>query len=379
MADTAFAYAWNIFLTHRLLLFAIGATLVIAAPVEPPLGASLLRDVNPNFWGPGFFFLQPWQRWDTNWYIQIAQAGYDIGNGNTNYPPLYPMLVGFLGRALGGQFMLAALVVSNLAYLIALYYIYKLTERLFDDESAKRTLVWIAVFPSAFFLASGYTESSYLALATAGFYYAENKRWGLACVLATLASVTRLQGLILVLPLAYLYMEQRDWNWRKIGREIIYLMLTPSLLVVYFGYIYFVLDDNNFSNHLEVIWHVRFAWPWEAFFGGLLGLLDPAHASNLIYNVLDLITLVLFICLAIVWWQRKLPRAYLVYWVSSMLVYLTRAGTGDFVWMSMTRYLVVLFPCFMLMSQIAPRRLVKLSASVQGIWVVLFIFWMWAG
>lgn len=379
MDDPAFAYAWTIFLTHRLLLFALGAALVLIAPVEPPLGVSLLRDLNPNFWGPGFLFLEPWQRWDTNWYIRIAMTGYDIGNGTTNYPPLYPVSIALLGRLLLGQYMLASLVISNLAYIVALVYLYRLTSQLFDETIAKRTLVWVAVFPSAFFLASGYTESLFLALAVASFYYGEKKRWWLAAGLAALAGVTRIQGLVLVLPLGYLYMQQRGWNWRKIGREAFALALSPGLLALYFGYVFLILGDNNFSNHLSVIWSVRFAWPWDAFVMGLAGLFDPNYANLLIYNGLDLITLVIFICLAIIWWQRKLPRHYLIFVVSNMLVYLTRAGTSGFVWMSMTRYLVVLFPCFMLLAQIAPKRYIKLSAVVQAVWAFLFIFWMWAG
>ena len=182
-----------------------------------------------------------------------------------------------------------------------------------------------------------------------------------------------------MLPLSYMYMQQCNWSWRKISRNGIALVFSPVPLALYFGYIYFILGDRNFSNHLEIIWHVRFSWPWETFLVGLAGLLDPNHASNLIYNTLDLVTLVLFTCLGIIWWQRKLPRAYLVYIVSSMLVYLTRAGTGEFIWMSITRYLIVLFPCFMLLSQIAPKWAIKVSMLVQTIWAALFIFWMWAG
>jgi hypothetical protein len=275
--------------------------------------------------------------------------------------------------------MLAAMLVSNLAYIAAFYYLYLLSQRLFDEEVARHTLVWMAAFPSAFFLLSGYTESLYLVLSVAAFYYGENKRWYLATLLAALAGITRLQGLVLVIPLAYLYMQQRGWNWRKIGREAFALAFVPVPLALYFAYIYLVIGDHNFSNHLAIIWNVRFAWPWESFIVGLAGLFDPSNASNLIYNVLDLITLVGFICLAIIWWQRKLPRAYLVFVISSLLVYLTRAGTSGFVWMSMTRYLIVLFPCIILLSQIAPRRLLKLSIAVQAVWATLFIFWMWAG
>ena len=55
--DQAVLYAFNLFLTHRLLLFALGAFFALLAPLEPPLGDELLRDVSPYFWGPAFFLL----------------------------------------------------------------------------------------------------------------------------------------------------------------------------------------------------------------------------------------------------------------------------------------------------------------------------------
>jgi len=379
IAEPAVGYALSIFLTHRLLLSALGTLFALFVPVEPPLGTSLLRDVSPHFWGPGFFLLAPWQRWDTNWYIQIAQHGYDVGNGTTNFPPLYSFLVGLLGRVLVGQYMLAALIISNLAYIIALVYLYRLTTRHFDEATARRTLLFMATFPSAFFLLSGYTESLYLALALAAFYYAEDKRWLLAAFLVALAGLTRIQGVILVLPLGYLYLQQRGFNWRKLDWRGLALALSPGLYFLYLGWVYFGLGDQNFGNHLSVIWHIKFALPWESFFGGLFGFFDPSHVRNLVYNMLDFMCLCLFISLTIIWAQRKLPLHYLLYSILSLTVYLTRQGTEDFFWMSMTRYLVVIFPAFMLLAQLAPRRLLKISAAVQGVWAVLFIFWMWAG
>jgi Gpi18-like mannosyltransferase len=379
MSDPAISYAMTIFMTHRLLLFALGALFALVAPVEPPLGSSLLRDVSPYFWGPGFFLLAPWQRWDTNWYIRIGQVGYDIGNGTTNFPPLYSFLIGVLGRLLMGQYMLASLLISSVAYIVALVYLYRLTLRHFNEVTARYTLLFMVTFPSAFFLASGYTESLYLALTLAAFYYAEEKRWYLAAFLVALAGITRIQGIILVLPLGYLYLQQINFKWRKINLEGLALLLSPGLYALYMGWVYFILGDRNFGNHLAVIWHIKFAMPWESFFGGLFGFFDPSHVRNLVFNLLDLVMLTLFISLTIISVQRKFPMHYLIYSILSLIVYLTRMGTEDLFWMSMTRYLIMIFPAFMLMGQVTPRSLLKLSGAIQVIWATLFIFWMWAG
>ncbi len=386
--DPAIAYAVSIFLTHRLLLSALGAVLAFFAPIEPPLGSALLRDVNPYFGGPSFFLLAPWQRWDTNWYIRIAQLGYDVGNGTTNFPPLYPFLVGVSGRLLVGQYMLAAMIISNLAYVAALTYLYKLTVKKFDESTARRTLLFLAAFPSAFFLAAAYTESLYLLLAVAAFYYAEDKRWYLAAGLAALAGITRIQGVLLVIPLGYLYLEQRKFKWRKLfspanfklfNRDGLALAVSPVLFGLYMLWVFVGVGDHNFGNHLLVIWHIKFAMPWETFFVGLAGFFDPVHTRNMIFNILDLAALTLFISLTIVWWQKKLPFHYFLYATLSMLLYLTRQGTEDFFWMSMNRYVLTVFPGFMLLGKYASPRLLKPAIFLQAVWAVFFIFWMWAG
>ncbi len=379
MADPAIAFALTIFMTHRLLLFALGALLAPIAPIEPPLGYSLLRDVDPRHWGPAFFLLGPWQRWDTNWYIHIAHWGYSIGDGSTNYPPLYPLAMGFLGRILLDQYMLAGIIISNLAYIVALVYFYRLAERLFPLEAVRRGVLFLATFPTAFFLASAYTESLYLALTLMAFYYAEQKRWLLVAGVLALASITRLQGLVLWVPLAYMYMAQRNWNFRKIGRDGLLLLCAPLTLGLYVAWVYIFLNDFNFNNHLQEIWHVRFAMPWESFLGGLAGFFDFSQSRNLFYNALDLILLVTFICLLIVWLQKGLPVAYFIYSALTIGVFLTRQGTEGFFWMSMNRYLLSVFPVFMLAGQIAPRFLIKFGAGLQAVWAALFVFWMWAG
>lgn len=379
LSDPAVLFALNIFLMHRLLLSALGTVLAPIAPMEPALGNSLLRGLDPRYWGPGFFLFGPWQRWDTNWYIEIAHYGYQVGDGTTNYPPLYPLAVGALGRLFFEQYMLAALVISNLAYIVALVYFYKLSLRLFDEETTRRSLFILAAFPSGFFLLSGYTESLYLALVLAAFYYAEEKKWLPVAVLSALACVTRLQGAVLVIPLLVIYLQQIKFQWRKFGREGWLLVCSPALLVLYMSYVYFVLGDHNFSNHLSVVWHVKFVLPWEAIFGGIAGLFNPNYAVNLFYNVVDLILLVLFVCMLIIWAQKKLPFAYLLYGVLSIAVFLTRQGTDGLVWMSMNRYLLSIFPVFMLAGTFVPRYLLKFSAFIQFIWALLFIMWMWAG
>ena len=64
-------------------------------------------------------FLSIWQRWDANWYQQIATNGYVANDGTLAFYPLYPLLARMASTFLGGQIVLAELIVSSAAFLVA--------------------------------------------------------------------------------------------------------------------------------------------------------------------------------------------------------------------------------------------------------------------
>ena len=72
-----------------------------------------------------------WARWDSNWYLRIAESGYSWPSSTPAFFPGYPLLVAGLGRALGDRFLLAGLVVSLVACAAAFALLYRLVaERL---------------------------------------------------------------------------------------------------------------------------------------------------------------------------------------------------------------------------------------------------------
>jgi hypothetical protein len=95
-------------------------------------------------------FLLPWYRWDTLRYLQIARYGYIADLSNTVWPPLYPLLI----RAavyIFPDLILAALVVSSPAALVAFYLLYLLVAENWDEALASKVLLFTASFPTAFF------------------------------------------------------------------------------------------------------------------------------------------------------------------------------------------------------------------------------------
>jgi hypothetical protein len=64
----------------------------------------------------------------------------------------------------------------------------------------------LAFSPMAFFFSAVYSESLFLALSVGCIYLARRGRWGLACGLGALAAASRNTGVLLVVPLALLYL-----------------------------------------------------------------------------------------------------------------------------------------------------------------------------
>src|SRR5262249_30863375 len=56
--------------------------------------------------------LDPWQHWDGQWFLRIAQRGYFDDDGSAAFLPAYPWLVRLVTRVTGGDSLVAACLVS---------------------------------------------------------------------------------------------------------------------------------------------------------------------------------------------------------------------------------------------------------------------------
>jgi hypothetical protein len=156
--------------------------------------------------GTGFFAV--WQRFDTNWYLSIATRGY-YNPQQVAFFPLYPALIRVLSIVLGGNSLLAALVVANLSTLTAMVAIGALAAWEMRDEGAARwAILALMIYPFSFFLATAYTEGLFLTFATLCLLFARQGRWRAAVVSALLAGATRPTGVALIAPLAWEWLRQ---------------------------------------------------------------------------------------------------------------------------------------------------------------------------
>ena len=325
-------------------------------------------------------WLALWQRFDTNWYLKIAQRGYAADDGSTVYFPMYPALIRLTSTVVGDS-MVAAMLISNLALVGALYELYRLTELLTDAASARRAVAYLLLFPTGFFLMAAYTESLFLFFALGTFLFALRRRWFIAVLFGALAALTRLQGVLLVAPLAYLWWWEAEKVERATASRIAYYVLrfVPLLLIPLATVAFLAFTNLSLLASYTGELHARFVLPWDNLAASAAFL---ASGKGSLIDALNLLTTLGLGALLVAVW-RKPPREYGLYAIAMFLAPLFRMTTTQPL-VSMMRYALAIFPVFMLWGAwgknawvnraiIYPSLLLQLYLSAQ------FVMWGWVG
>ena len=167
-------------------------------------------------WGPlsplGFLdyvFIRNFRYFDSHWFTEIAAHGYTVKS--TAFFPLYPLVIRGVSELLHVSPLAAGVLISNVAFFFGLYFFLRLARLDLDRTGAVRTLFLLALFPTAFFFSSAYTEALFLLLAALALYSMRARRWGRAGGYSALAAITRNTGIALGLPFLIEYWE----SWRE--------------------------------------------------------------------------------------------------------------------------------------------------------------------
>lgn len=328
-----------------------------------------------------------WQRFDTNWYLKIAQYGYAGNDGSIAFFPLYPMLIR-VGSFFLQNNLLVALLISNLAAIGVFYFAYRTANRLAYPLAAARTVIFLAVFPTSFFLFAGYTESLFLLMALASLDAAWQGRWGIAGILGALAALTKLQGVLLVVPLFYLWWKQarlarsqapETFRPFDVLRGVAPLALIPLATGAVLLWEYWFIDRAFLLTSYEGQLYAQFVFPWENV-GAAVRLWAAGQAG--VIDVLNLLATILFAAMTLLVWI-KLPREYGLYTLAMLLAPLFRMTTQQPL-VSMFRYVLILFPVFMLWAiwgknAWVNRAVVYLSFPLALYTSAQFMLWGWVG
>src|SRR5262245_13075273 len=227
----------SVFLVTRLLLYVTGAIAVRMAPSNS--WAQVAASPGKNF------SLVPWTGWDGGWYLSIAQHGYwfdPSGSSSVAFFPLFPLAVRGMA-ALTHNYVVAGLLVANVAALGAVMVLWRWVRREAGSAAAERAAVWLMVYPFSFFLHSIYAESLFFLLATLCLDASARQRRLAAGLWGALAATARPMGVLLTPALTWgLWRDYRAGRGPG-PRDVVAVLLPVLGLGAYMAYLWVAFGD----------------------------------------------------------------------------------------------------------------------------------------
>jgi len=339
-----------------------------------------------------------WARWDSVWFLRIAEHGYNAASGAASaFYPVYPLTVAGLGRVFFGHYVLAGILISLVAAFGSFLLLYQLTEERLGADGARRAVLYLAFFPFALFLQAVYSESLYLLLTLAAFALAERRRFLPAGLAAGLALLTRPTGIALLPALALL-----AWRERHRLRALGSLAIAPLLFCAYPLYLWQAEGDPWAFVRAQRLWsrHLSPAGPfggiWDGLRAGWAGVeqlasgshthvywtavqdTDPIRAATI--NLENLAFLVLFVVLTVIAW-RRFGSPYGLFAALSLAIPLC-VPSHRWPLLSMPRFGLTIFPLFLALAVVGRRprvhtAIVAISSLLLGIAIVQWALWQW--
>lgn len=318
--------------------------------------------------------LEIWNRWDAPHYLDLAQYGYE-STGERAYwlvfYPLFPWLTRLAAFPFG-DYLVGAFIVSTIASLAAGLLLYRLVALDFEDGLARRAVWFLFIYPFAYLLHVGYTESLFIALVLGTFLAARRDQWLLAGVLGALACLARVNGLVL-LPCLALEIGLRFWQTRRIDWRWLAIGLVPLGFGAYLLLNYRVTGDPfAFSKLLEEKWYKALGSPIKGVGDIWKGLAWRSPAERQMVVLHQLVFLAIGAIGAVVAWFKLRPSYGL--WIAANLVLMT---STTFI-LSVPRYTMIFFPLPIIFALLARRPqwaniLIVSSLLLQSIYLALFV------
>lgn len=383
LSDPAVRYALVILIVSRLFL-SIWAVAVLSIRPHPQEPNEVLRPYlgQPRqVEGLSGALLGPWQRFDTLHYMRIAEQGYSTPEDSV-FPPLYPYAVAGIGWLFSAilptaeRNMVAAILLSNAAFFGILILLYRITAREMGDGSARRSVLFLAIFPTSFFLLAAYSESLFILFALGAVFASRQERFWIAGFLALLASLTRLTGIVLVLPLAYEYLSRRDFKLNKIDSASFALAL-PILGTIGFLIWRSVAGFPPLGQIYEQFWYQTTGIPGADLITALVKMVEGKAAFTLFFDFFCALLLVATTIIAF----RRLGVTYGLY-SAGLLIFILLPTSDLKPLFSFSRYTLAFFPTFMLMSHFSTtpwrnRLIVYPSIALLLYFSGQFFMWGW--
>ncbi len=310
--------------------------------------------------------LRQFQMWDASNYYRIAEGGYGSHTENGMFTmlaffPLQSWIARYLSIFLGGNIRLALLTVSSLAFSGACAILYRLLIMDYSDRTAKRAVLYISIFPFSFFFGTMQAESLLFFTFTLSMYFSRRHMWAAAAAAGFLASMTRIVGILAIVPAAVEFIEHyKLCGALKDGRikEVILLILKKGsvLLAMFLGlgiYLwlnyYYTGDFFKFMEYQEKVWYHT-----SCYFGtGIANVFGEMLGCGLVQSFVMYVPFVAFLASAFALMIYEVRRARSMY-TAFLLIYIVVITSVTYI-PSGPRYSICAVPFFILLADAADR------------------------
>jgi hypothetical protein len=308
-------------------------------------------------------------RWDSFWYFDIASRGYQwngnpLEQQNVVFFPLFPLLMRVIGAAIGGHPLVAGMLVSLSAFLLALTYVWRWTADHVDADAATGAVWLLSAFPFALFFSVAYTESLFLLLFVAACYHTERRQFARSAVAGFLGGLVRPNGFLLCIPVGWIaWIKNRDRR-RPIGRLLAAVATIAPLVgvAVFCAYLWWRFGSPTAWIADQAAWPNNF------------GRVPPPAKNSIDGNWLSTLLSLLFAIAAIIPVTKLFGAAYGLFATVNIAVPVLRHGV-----LSAGRFTSVMFPTFAWLSTFVRgrRRRWLIAAFALGQIATAALFFTW--
>ncbi len=329
-------------------------------------------------------FLNALAQYDGAGYLDLAINGYneDFNNtGNYSVYPLYSLFIFIIALIPFISPAIAAFLIANFFSLIAVILGYILVREELGQKTSYRTALFLMLFPTAYFMTVMYAESLFIALVLGMFLAARREQWLVVGILGFFTSLTRIQGILMVFPMLYMYLRSKGFSFRKINLSVlkpssVFLLLIILGFATLMGYHYMITGDALAQVHYAQAYDQSIGWPWDPFVNAIENMtlaISRGEVDGFTYNGVNL---VMFLFLAGLTWlsYKKLKPEYTIYLLFSILFILVSSNLRG-----IGRYALAMFPIFMIFALMYDESKLKkygliILYIIFVIFLTLFIF-----
>ena len=311
---------------------------------------------------------QAWDKWDARHYVYLATHGYATAGDARNliaFFPLYPALISAVA-SVGLPARTAALLISNVAGVVAAILLYEVALVDGDRRAAWRAAAFFTIFPTAYFLLVGYTEALFCALAFGSVLAARRQRWLWSGLLGGLAAASRLTGLAL-LPFLVVELVLVRRALRSLWQAIVPPLLIGLGFITYLLLNLLVLGDPlAFVTVQREHWSHSLAAPWRGFASAVSSIGWRVPWEKLTVGGGEIAGgIAAYIATALSWLRLRPSDAAYATVVTAMVTFLP-------FWLSIPRYLLGLYPLFLLAGRVSSRWLSLPIVALSFVALVVF-------